>query len=204
MTDPCLANIQAVALVESNSRPTGVQLVNTHRTNKHADPMDLVALAQTIQKADEMTKARVGSKLTVIADQIRYLQEQARKHLEDAKRDNILHHAACNMVKKPGTMYYMYERESGQKYMSILSPQEWGASCPHEFVGAYKLEYDQSWTSIEEVEEKSQEFALIDKILNAQNAITDASDTILGVGLKQDAKKSSSASLKDITDEIPS
>jgi hypothetical protein len=54
------------------------------------------------------------------------------------------------------------------------------------------------------VEEKSQEFALIDKILNAQNAITDASDTILGVGLKKDAKKSSSASLKDITDEIPS
>lgn len=193
-----------MALVESSSRPTGVQLVNTHRTNKHADPMDLVALAQTIQKADEMTKARVGSKLTVIADQIRYLQEQARKHLEDAKRDNILHHAACNMVKKPGTMYYMYERESGQKYMSILSPQEWGASCPHEFVGAYKLEYDQSWTPIEEVEEKSQEFALIDKILNAQNAITDASDTILGVGLKKDAKKSSSASLKDITDEIPS
>jgi len=30
-------------------------------------------------QADEMTKARVGSKLTVIADQIRYLQEQARK-----------------------------------------------------------------------------------------------------------------------------
>lgn len=86
----------------------------------------------------------------------------------------------------------------------FFSFQEWGASCPHEFVGAYKLEYDQSWTSIEEVEEKSQEFALIDKILNAQNAITDASDTILGVGLKQDAKKSSSASLKDITDEIPS
>ena len=54
------------------------------------------------------------------------------------------------------------------------------------------------------MEEKSQEFALIDKILNAQNAITDASDTILGVGLKKDAKKSSSASLKDITDEIPS
>lgn len=42
--------IFSVALVESSSRPTGVQLVNTHRTNKHADPMDLVALAQTIQK----------------------------------------------------------------------------------------------------------------------------------------------------------
>lgn len=39
-----------VQLVEANQRPTGVQLVNTERTNKHADPMDLVALAQTIQK----------------------------------------------------------------------------------------------------------------------------------------------------------
>ncbi|CAC5367147.1 Uncharacterized protein C1orf50 homolog,Uncharacterized protein C1orf50 [Mytilus coruscus] len=197
MTDPTYSNLQAVQLVEANRRPTGVQLVNTERTNKHADPMDLVALAQTIQKADEMTKARVGSKLTVIADQIRYLQEQAKKHLEDAKRDNIIHHAACNLVKRPGTMYYMYERESGQKYMSILSPEEWGAGCPHIFVGAYKLEYDLSWTPIEEVEEKSQEFALIDKILNAQNAITDSSEPNLN-GL---TKKSSSASLKDVTNE---
>ena len=43
--------------------------------------------------------------------------------LEDAKRDADLHHAACNIVKKPGTMYYLYERESGQKYLSILSPE---------------------------------------------------------------------------------
>ena len=43
--------------------------------------------------------------------------------LETAHRDNMLHHAACNLVKRPGTMYYLYERESGQQYLSILSPQ---------------------------------------------------------------------------------
>lgn len=43
--------------------------------------------------------------------------------LEDAKRDADLHHAACNIVKKPGNMYYLYERPSGQKYFSILSPK---------------------------------------------------------------------------------
>ena len=43
--------------------------------------------------------------------------------LVDAKRDASLHHAACNIVKKPGTMYYLYERESGQSYLSILSPE---------------------------------------------------------------------------------
>lgn len=39
-----------VKLVESNSRPCGVQLVSTARTNKNADPMDLVELATNIQK----------------------------------------------------------------------------------------------------------------------------------------------------------
>ncbi|KAK3084407.1 hypothetical protein FSP39_013068 [Pinctada imbricata] len=174
MDKPPPPGVKAVALVESNSRPGGVQLVSTHRTNKTADPMDLVELAQTIQKADEFVKATAGSKLTEIANQIRYLQERARKALEEAKRDNNLHHYACNLVKKPGTIYYLYERESGQKYMSILSPQEWGPSCPHDFIGAYKLEHDQSWTPIEEMEERSTQFALIDKILNTQNAIQDS------------------------------
>lgn len=43
--------------------------------------------------------------------------------LEDAKRDADLHHAACNIVKKPGNFYYLYQRPSGQKYFSIISPK---------------------------------------------------------------------------------
>lgn len=43
--------------------------------------------------------------------------------LEEAKRDADLHHAACNVVKKPGNMYYLYMRDSGQRYFSILSPK---------------------------------------------------------------------------------
>lgn len=102
-------------------------------------------------QGDDFIKANACNKLTVIADQIRYLQEQARKvrprsksihthmqaykqnkscihkclfqALEEAKRDADLHHAACNIVKKPGTIYYLYERPSGQKYFSIISPQ---------------------------------------------------------------------------------
>ena len=68
-------------------------------------------------------KANAGNKLMVIADQIRYLQQQAMKVLEDAKRDADLHHAACNVVKKPGNMYYLYKRPSGQVYFSLLSPK---------------------------------------------------------------------------------
>ncbi|OWF35600.1 uncharacterized protein C1orf50 homolog [Mizuhopecten yessoensis] len=182
MDNPAKTNTMAVQLVESNEAPGGVQLVNSRRTNKQSSPMDLVELASSIQQADEFVKATAGSKLTVIADQIRYLQEQARKALKEAQRDNIIHHAACNMVKKPGTLYYMYERESGQKYMSILSPEDWGSSCPHEFVGAYKLEFDMSWTPIEEMEKRTEQFALIDRLLTSnQKSISDsATVTVLG------------------------
>jgi len=159
--------------------------------------MDIVELAKEVQKADEFTRANACSKLTVIADQIKYLQEQAKKTLETAHRDNQLHHAACNIVKKPGTMYYMYERESGQQYLSILSPQEWGASCPHEFIGAYRLEYDMSWTPIDEVEKRSEEIALMDKIYNAQKQITDTQFTLQG---RMKPQHTSQPQITDVSD----
>ena len=37
----------------------------------------------------------------------------------------------------------------------MLCSQEWGDRCPHEFLGAYKLEYDMSWTPYEEISSKS-------------------------------------------------
>ena len=127
------------SLVEANSNPCGVQLVSTARTNKHADPNDLVALARQVQNADERTRSVAGSKLSVIAEQIKFLQRQAAVILEEAKLNADLNHAACNMVKKPGTLYHLYERDTGQKYLSILSPQEWGSSCPHKFCGSYRF-----------------------------------------------------------------
>ena len=55
--------------------------------------------------------------------------------LEKAKVEKELHTAACNLNKKPGQIYYYYERKSGQKYLTIMSPSDWGANCPHEFLG---------------------------------------------------------------------
>lgn len=165
-----------VTLVETTSTPGGVELVSSYQTNRVGDPMDLIALAQQVQKGDEFIRANACNKLTVIADQIRYLQEQARKVLEDAKKDAELHHAACNVVKKPGNMYYLYMRESGQRYFSIISPQEWGPSCPHKFLGAYKLQYDMSWTPLEDVEKRDAEIGIMDKLLNQQTALPPASE----------------------------
>ncbi|XP_006013742.1 uncharacterized protein C1orf50 homolog isoform X2 [Latimeria chalumnae] len=161
----------SIALVEGNANPTGVQLASSYHTNHIGDPMDLVALAQQIQKSSDFVRANASNRLTVIAEQIHYLQEQARKVLEEAKRDADLHHVACNIVKKPGNIYYLYKRESGQKYFSILSPKEWGVACPHEFLGAYKLQHDMSWTPYEDIEKRDSEIGIINKLLTQQVAL---------------------------------
>ncbi|XP_054639346.1 uncharacterized protein C1orf50 homolog [Dunckerocampus dactyliophorus] len=160
-----------VVLVESSSSPGGLELVNAYQTTRVGDAMDLVALAAQVQKGDDFIKANACNKLSVIADHIRYLQEQARKVLEEAKRDADLHHAACNIVKKPGNMYYLYQRPSGQKYFSIISPKEWGPSCPHQFVGAFKLQHDMSWTPEEDVQKRDSEIAIMDKLVSHQTAL---------------------------------
>ncbi|XP_075995964.1 uncharacterized protein C1orf50 homolog [Genypterus blacodes] len=65
-------------------------------------------------------------------------------------------------------MYFLYQRPSGQKYFSIISPQEWGPSCPHQFVGAHKLQHDMSWSPLEEVDKRDAEIAIMDKLLIQQ------------------------------------
>ena len=84
---------------------------------------DLVELAGEIQTADKFTRATAGSKLSVIAEQVRFLQEQARKCLEEAQRDKEINHMACNFKRIPGKLYYIYTRANGKKYMSMISPE---------------------------------------------------------------------------------
>ncbi|XP_002739964.1 uncharacterized protein C1orf50 homolog [Saccoglossus kowalevskii] len=164
-------SVTTVSLVERGGKSGTVALVNPEASGKIHDPMDLVELARHVQKADEFVRANAGNKLMTIAEQIRHLQKQAKKVLEEAKRDADLHHAACNIKKRPGQIYYLYKRESGQKYFSILSPEEWGTNCPHDYLGAYKLEFDMSWTPAKNIEKRGEEIALIDKLLASQGAI---------------------------------
>jgi len=128
---------------------------------------DLVELAEQVQMADEFTRATAGSKLTVIAEQVRFLQEQARKVLEDARLNALLHKTSCNFKKVPGKTYYVYKQRKhpDQEMISMISPQEWGAAGP-EFVAAYRLEHDMSWTPEKDFERRGNEIMLVNKILD--------------------------------------
>ncbi|MBK1720151.1 DUF2452 domain-containing protein [Thiocystis violacea] len=130
-----------------------------------APAFDSGDLAAEVAKAEAMLSARTGAKLRVIADQIRLLQEEARKVLADAQEEQTLTRAACAFKRIPGKTYHLYQRAEGQTFFSMLSPAEWGGASPHLFLGSYRLEVDYSWTPAEQSDRSDETGALVDQLL---------------------------------------
>lgn len=107
---------------------------------------DLVDTARQIAEADQIIGTVVHGKLSVIAEQIRSLQEQARRIMAEAQQHAALHRARCSFQKRVGHTYHLYERPDGSSYFSMLGPADWGGRPPHAFAGSYRLEADMSWT----------------------------------------------------------
>jgi hypothetical protein len=129
----------------SKPQPTG-EIISTrdmpYPTSRLGARIELVDMAQEIEKSDHALGLVVGAKLEVIRDQMRALQEQARKLLEEAQVSARLQRAKCNFKKIPGKVYHLYRRPDGELYFSMLSPDEWRGGPPHGFEGSYRVEID--------------------------------------------------------------
>ncbi|XP_011685886.1 PREDICTED: uncharacterized protein C1orf50 homolog [Wasmannia auropunctata] len=155
----------STALVETSTVSQGVSLVDPTAVTKSCQ-QDLMELAAEIAKADSCVKANACNKLQVIAEQIRFLQRQAQGILLEAERNAKLHHVACNFVKRPGQIYHLYQRETGQFYFSMLSPEEWGSLAPPQtYKGSFRLEQDRSWTSVSQLQARNIELSLLEKFI---------------------------------------
>ncbi|MDH5632497.1 MAG: DUF2452 domain-containing protein [Gammaproteobacteria bacterium] len=129
--------------------------------------VELVDLARQIQDADQLTHAKANAKLRIIADQIRVLQNEARKVLEDVKQEQDLHRVQCNFPRKPGQMCHLYRKPDGKRYFSLLSPEDWNGTPPHDYLGSFRLEADMSWTPLDKLGESDNSRELVNRLLAA-------------------------------------
>jgi len=134
-------------------------------SSRLAPAIDLVNIAREISVANNMVTQQTTAKLKLIARQIKQLQDEAHRILEQAQQDQELHTAECNFKKQAGRIYHLYQRAGGQKYFSMLSPEEWGGSPPHEFLGSYRLEADMSWTPADRLDSQETDAAMIQRLL---------------------------------------
>ncbi|CAI5442431.1 unnamed protein product [Caenorhabditis angaria] len=154
-----------VPLVQS--REIEDRLVTSARQTDKIDADDLVALANQLNNARDLVKGRACDRLRQIAQQMEQLHMAAKSVLEDAQRDEELHNVACNMQKQPGRVYHLYQKQfTMEKYFSMLAPNEWGQQeKKEEYLGSFRLEFDRSWTPIEETDKKDEEIARLRNLL---------------------------------------
>lgn len=142
---------------DEGSKHQGDARTSPYPMSRLAPVHDLVDVAKRIQEADAVVGAVASAELSVIAEQIRRLQEEAQRVLERTRRNLDLHRARCTFVRKPGGVYHLYRREGGELWFSMIGPDEWGsADSAREFAGSYRLELDQSWTRVDEGEAEPQ------------------------------------------------
>jgi len=146
---------------------TGAGRSSPYPVSRLSPAIDLVDLAREIAEADRMLNARVSSKLRVIADQIRALQQEARSVLTEAQRDQDLNHARCGFKRRPGHTYHLYRKKDRSTYFSLLSPEDWKNSPPHEFIGSFRLGNDLSWSSLGEKLDGENALQMVEHLLSA-------------------------------------
>ncbi|KAH8395711.1 hypothetical protein KR222_010261, partial [Zaprionus bogoriensis] len=149
--------------------------IDPMRVSMH-DEADIINLAQQIQSADKHLKSSTSQKLVVILDQIKMLQAQAMNILKESNESRALHSAACNFTKKPGHIYHLYERATGQNYFSMLSPEEWNHAVDQKYKGSYRLEYDLSWTPLDKIKEHDEKLKWVEQCMNNESGATAAID----------------------------
>lgn len=125
---------------------SGADHSSPYPVSRLAPAIELVDLAKEVAQADNMLTGVATGKLRVIAEQMKALQEEAKKVLSQVQQDQDLHRVPCNFKRQPGRFYHLYRKPHGERYFSMLSPQEWGGKPPHESLGSFRLEADMSWT----------------------------------------------------------
>jgi hypothetical protein len=122
--------------------------------------VSLVDTARAIEAASANIARRTNAQLEVIVEQMRVLQERAREIVEQAARDIDLVHVECRFRRVPGRIYHLYERPDGGRYFSMLAPEEHGFAHVG-FLGSFRFEHDESWTRLDDVEERDRRRAEI-------------------------------------------
>ncbi|CAH8561948.1 unnamed protein product [Dicrocoelium dendriticum] len=152
------------------SRVTADGLSPSGSAKKIATSTDLVDLAHQIQSCEQFVNSNACARLHLIIDQMQHLKRQAETILHDLKRDMEIHRLPCNFIKKPGTVYHVYERPEGTKYMGLLSPEDWGSNCPHKYISSYKLLPDMTWLPVAQLDEHTKINEVVQKLVSSSNS----------------------------------
>ncbi len=100
-------------------------------------------------KALSAMEEQTNMQLQQIRKQIELLALQAQEIQMRKELSMIIYNAKLSFSPVIGTTYYLYEKQDGNHFVSMISPKEWGGSGPYKnLVAAVKLLADHTWVEV--------------------------------------------------------
>lgn len=102
------------------------------------------AMSAMVQQTDKQ--------LEQIHEQMQLLAQQAKSIKNKIDLSVKIYEAEMRFEPLVGHTYYLYKKPDSKYLLSMLSPEEWGKSCPHDFIAKATLQADYTWdiTDIDE------------------------------------------------------
>ena len=72
------------------------------------------------------------------------IKDEFKKLVDEVSWNEFVYSASYNFVPVIGETYYLYERDNGSIFLSLIKPDEWKMKC----LGATRLESNNKWIKI--------------------------------------------------------
>ena len=72
------------------------------------------------------------------------IKKQYQKLLDEFEWNSIVYNASYNFQPIIGQIYYLYRRNNGEYFLSLIEPNNW----KQEFIGEFQLDSDNKWIKL--------------------------------------------------------
>lgn len=102
--------------------------------------------ARSLQAMEEQTYSTMG----ILADFMKLAMKHAAQVKERVEISKDIYNAKISFEPLIGQEYFLYERECGEKVLSLVTPTEWGDTIPfRRSVAQVRLLADHTWEVLE-------------------------------------------------------
>ncbi len=96
-------------------------------------------------RAISAMREQTQMQMSQLYEQMQLLAEQAKKIQQRVEISERIYSAKIGFEPIIGKTYYLYRRENGEDFLSLVAPNEWGKDRKISYVATVKLLADHTW-----------------------------------------------------------
>lgn len=94
--------------------------------------------------------SQTDMQMSQIYQQMSLLAEQAKKIQKRVEVSERIYQSSMSFEPLINHTYFLYEKEDGSDFLSMVAPEEWGRKKPFHFIAEIKLLADHTWEILRE------------------------------------------------------